>query len=95
MFCEAEVMIDVLSILNGELLNGIANGGQILDVVLNLTQVSNDQIMKALEIQNKKYLGIILNTNEEQMAQNEKIIQQNEEIIEKLNKILGEKRYDK
>lgn len=95
MFCEVEVMIDVLSILNGELLNGIANGGQILDVVLNLTQVSNDQIMKALEIQNKKYLEIILNTNKEQKAQNEKIIQQNEEIIEKLNKILGEKRHDK
>ena len=74
-------MIDVLSILNSELLNGIANGSQIYDVVLNLKQVSNDELMKELEHQNQEFL-------KKHVEQNETIISQNKEIIDKLNILL-------
>lgn len=43
---------------------------QVYDLFLNLNQVSNDTILKELQIQDKKYL--------------EKIIKQNEEIIKLL-----------
>ena len=74
-------MIDVLSILNSELLNGIANGSQIYDVILNLKQVSNDELMKELEYQNQEFL-------KKHLEQNETIISQNKEIIDKLNILL-------
>lgn len=74
-------MIDILSILNSDLLNGIANGSQIYDVVLNLKQVSNDELMKELQHQNKEFLI-------KHLEQNEIIISQNKEIIEKLNTLV-------
>lgn len=43
---------------------------QVYDLFLNLNQVSNDTILKELQIQDKKYL--------------EKIIKQNQEIIDLL-----------
>lgn len=45
---------------------------QVFDVILNISQVSNDAIFKELQKQNKEYL--------------EKIINQNEEIIKLLKK---------
>lgn len=45
---------------------------QTIDLLLNVSQVSNDVLLKELQEQNKKYLT--------------KIIQQNEEIIEFLKK---------
>lgn len=43
---------------------------QVIDLLLNVSQVSNDALMKELQEQNKNYLS--------------KIISQNEEIIELL-----------
>ena len=74
-------MLNIWALLNSDVLNGIANASQIYDVALNLKQVSNDEIMKELESQDKIYLTKCI-------EQNEKIIQQNEEIIEKLNILL-------
>lgn len=45
---------------------------QVFDVILNVSQVSNDVLFKELQNQNKEYL--------------EKIIKQNEEIIKLLKK---------
>lgn len=45
---------------------------QIFDVLLNVSQVSNDTLLQEIQTQNKKYL--------------EKIVSQNEEIINLLNK---------
>lgn len=74
-------MLDILSLLNSELFNGVANASQVYDVILNLKQVSNDELMKELENQNKKYLAKCI-------EQNEYIIKQNTEIINKLNILL-------
>ena len=76
-------MISILSFLNSDLLNGVANASQIYDVVLNLKQISNDELMKELENQDNLYLKKCI-------VQNEKIISQNEEIIEKLNILLNQ-----
>lgn len=75
-------MINILSILNSDLLNGIANASQIYDVTLNLKQVSNDELMKELETQDNLYLKKCI-------EQNEEIIEQNKNIIGKLDKILN------
>lgn len=74
-------MLNIWSLLNSDVFNGIANAGQVCDIVLNLKQVSNDKIMQELENQDNLYLVRCID-------QNEKIIKQNEEIIEKLNIIL-------
>lgn len=74
-------MLNIWALLNSDMLNGIANASQIYDVALNLKQVSNDEIMKELENQDKIFLTKCI-------EQNEKIIQQNEEIIAKLNTLL-------
>lgn len=47
---------------------------QVIDLMLNLSQTSNDALMKELQEQDRKYLS--------------KIIKQNEEIKTSLNKIL-------
>ena len=39
-------MLNIISLLNSDLLNGVANASQIYDVVLNLKQVSNDELME-------------------------------------------------
>lgn len=76
-------MLNIWSLLNSEVINGIANASQIYDVTLNLKQVSNDEIMQELENQDNLYLIKCI-------EQNEKIINQNEEIIEKLNILLNQ-----
>lgn len=53
-------------------LNTVANILQIGDFLLDVTEVSNEEIMKMLLIQNKEYL--------------QKIIKQNKEIIKLLKK---------
>ena len=78
-------MISILNLLNSDLLNGVANLGQIYDVALNVKQVSNDAIMQKLENQDRLYLIKCIN-------QNEKIISQNEEILEKLDILLSQAR---
>ena len=74
-------MLNIISLLNSDLLNGVANASQIYDVVLNLKQVSNDELMEELQNQNTIYLTKCI-------EQNEYIIKQNAEIIEKLNILL-------
>ncbi len=64
-------MINELSVL--ERLDVIADILQVANYVLNVTDVSNDDIMKALQEQNNKYLEIA--------------IQQNKEIIDRLERI--------
>lgn len=54
---------------NYELLFGFL---QVIDLLLNLSQTSNDEIMKELQVQDKEYLA--------------KIIKQNQEIINLLRK---------
>lgn len=56
---------------NNELLFGFL---QVIDLILNVSQTSNDELMKELQEQDRKYLS--------------KIIKQNEEIKTSLNKIL-------
>lgn len=75
-------IVDILSLLNSDLFNGVANISQVYDVALNLKQVSNDEIMKELQNQDKFYLVKCI-------EQNEQIIQLNKEIIDKLNMLLG------
>ena len=65
------MLLNELSVL--ERLDIIADILQVANYVLNITEVSNDDIMKALEEQNKRYLEIA--------------IQQNKEIIERLERI--------
>ena len=74
-------MLNIWSLLNGEVINGIANVSQIYDVALNLRQVSNDELMQELQNQDITYLT-------KSLEQNQQIIQQNKEIIEKLNILL-------
>lgn len=45
---------------------------QVIDLLINLSQTSNDEIMKELQVQDKEYLT--------------KIIKQNDEIIKLLKK---------
>lgn len=52
---------------------------QVFDVILNISQVSNDVLLKELQKQDKEYLEKII-------EQNKTIINQNEIIIELLNK---------
>ena len=52
---------------NNELLFGFL---QVIDLILNVSQTSNDELMKELQEQDRKYLS--------------KIIKQNEEIIQRL-----------
>ena len=52
---------------NNELLFGFL---QVIDLILNVSQTSNDELMKELQEQDRKYLS--------------KIIKQNEEIIQHL-----------
>lgn len=52
---------------NNELLFGFL---QVIDLILNVSQTSNDELMKELQEQDRKYLS--------------KIIKQNEEIIQLL-----------
>ena len=75
------------------ILNYIANIFQILDFNLNLTQLSNDDLMKHLLKQDKvldnqnKVLDDQTNTYlKKAIEQNEIIIKQNEEIINLLKK---------
>lgn len=75
------------------ILNYIANIFQILDFNLNLTQLSNDDLMKHLLKQDKvldnqnKVLDDQTNTYlKKAIEQNETIIKQNEEIINLLKK---------
>ena len=75
-------MLNIWSLLNSDAFNGIANASQIYDVVLNLKQISNDELMKELQNQDEFYLKKCID-------QNEKIINQNEEIIKKLNILLN------
>ena len=74
-------MLNIWSVLNGDVVSGVANASQIYDLALNLKQVSNDELMKELELQDKLYLTKCI-------EQNECIIQQNQEIIDKLNILL-------
>lgn len=53
---------------------------QVMDVLLNLDQVSNDTILGELQKQNKEYLEKIV-------EQNETIIEQNNTLETKLNSI--------
>lgn len=53
---------------------------QVMDVLLNLDQVSNDTILGELQKQNKEYLEKIV-------KQNETIIEQNNMLETKLNSI--------
>lgn len=80
---------NLVPFLNSDLINGIANGLQLVDVTLNVSQVSNDEIMKALEIQNKKYLELIVNQDNLIIEQNELLISQNKELLDKYDKILS------
>ena len=80
-------MVSILSLLNSEMVGGIANASQIYDVFLNLKQVSNDELMQKLENQDRLYLIKCI-------KQNEQIIQQNNEIIEKLNTLLEQNYLD-
>lgn len=65
---------------------------QIIDVLLNLNQVSNDTLLEELQRQNKEYLEKIVGYNQSYAglfqarmdyleSQLEKIVKQNEEII--------------
>ena len=74
-------MLNIWSVLSGDVVSGVANASQIYDLALNLKQVSNDELMKELELQDKLYLTKCI-------EQNEYIIQQNQEIIDKLNILL-------
>lgn len=53
---------------------------QVMDVLLNLDQVSNDTLLEELQKQNKEYLEKII-------KQNETIIEQNNVLETKLNSI--------
>lgn len=53
---------------------------QVMDVLLNLDQVSNDTLLEELQKQNKEYLEKII-------KQNETIIEQNNVLETKLNGI--------
>lgn len=46
------------------MLNYIANVSQLLDLGLNFSQTSNDQLMKELQKQNKEYLEKIISNQE-------------------------------
>ena len=49
-------------------MNGLELGAclsQFVDLGLNLTQVSNDELMKMLIVQNKEYLEIIIEQNKQ------------------------------
>lgn len=50
----------MVALLNSPLAQAGANASQYTDLVLNLKQVSNDEIMKALELQNQNYLEKIM-----------------------------------
>lgn len=52
---------------------------QVFDVILNISQVSNDVLLKELQKQDKEYLGKII-------EQNKIIIEQNKVIIDLINK---------
>ena len=47
---------------NNELLFGFL---QVIDLLLNLSQTSNDEIMKELQVQDKEYLTKIIKQNDE------------------------------
>lgn len=51
---------------------------QVFDVILNISQVSNDVLFKELQRQDKEYLDKII-------EQNKTIIEQNETIINLMN----------
>lgn len=51
---------------------------QVFDVILNISQVSNDVLLKELQKQDKEYLDKII-------EQNKTIIEQNETIINLMN----------
>lgn len=47
---------------------------QVFDLLLNLNQVSNDDILKELQHQNNDYLSKIISQNEEILQNQEKIL---------------------
>lgn len=47
---------------NNELLFGFL---QVIDLILNVSQTSNDEIMKELQVQDKEYLTKIIKQNDE------------------------------
>lgn len=47
---------------NNELLFGFL---QVIDLILNVSQTSNDELMKELQEQDRKYLSKIIKQNEE------------------------------
>ena len=60
---------------------------QVMDVLLNLDQVSNDTILEELQRQNKEYLEKIVKQNEEIIGQNATIIAQGRNLYQMQEKI--------
>lgn len=72
--------------MNDYLLNYIANWLQILDFQMNTQQLTNDDLMKHLEMQDKILDEQTIELQKQTNVYLKKIIEQNEEIINLLKK---------
>ena len=57
---------------------------QVFDLLLNVSQTSNDELMKELQSQDSNYFEKLLENTKAIMLQNNTIIQQNDEILRRL-----------
>ena len=73
--------------MNDYLLNYIANWLQILDFQMNTQQLTNDDLMKHLEMQDKILDEQTIELQKQTNVYLKKIIEQNEEIINLLKKL--------
>ena len=62
---------------------------QVFDLLLNLNQVSNDDILKELQHQDNEYLNKIIEGQENIVGNQLKIIEQNAMILVNQDKILA------
>lgn len=72
--------------MNDYLLNYVANWLQILDFQMNTQQLTNDDLMKHLEMQDKILDEQTIELQKQTNVYLKKIIEQNEEIINLLKK---------
>lgn len=72
---------NLIQIGNSDLVQALANYGQLYNISANAVEVSNGELLEHLILQDKKYLDYVCKLSEKQIFQNERIITQNSEII--------------
>lgn len=83
---------NIIDILNSPLISGLSNAGQLLDVALDFTEMSSDEVLKRLleefKYQNNKYLISILKYCERILIENNSKAKLDKQLLENQNTLI-------